>query len=31
MATRHTTAVWNDIVSKLTPEQKKKLAECGKK
>jgi hypothetical protein len=29
-ATRHTTAIWNDVVSKLTPEQKKKLAECCK-
>jgi RHS repeat-associated protein len=30
-ATRHTTAAWSDITSKLTAEQKKKLAECCKK
>jgi len=29
-ATRHSSAIWNDLMGKLTPEQKRKLLECCK-
>ena len=29
-ATRHSAAVWNDLMNRLTPEQKQKLLECCK-
>ena len=30
VATRHSTAIWTDLIFKLTPEQRRKLVECCK-